>query len=115
MNDSIFAELASQATEIVNDELKRIDRKYDFEVRVYSNVRTVGVQGDARTYGYPVEVEFQYNGTVSWDPEFLSRLSTRITNEVDGIVIDGEIICVNRVVYVISNSSQDKFLRLKSL
>ena len=100
MNDSIFAELARQATRIIKDELTKARKNYCFEVRVYSNVRTVGVQGDNRTYGYPVEVEFRYNETVPWDPEFLARLSTRITNEVKKIKTPEGEICVNRVVYV---------------
>ena len=49
-------------------------------------VRSVGVQGDSRTYAHPAAVE----GTLDW--EKLELLSTDITNEIDGI---------NRVIYKI--------------
>lgn len=49
-------------------------------------VRSVGVQGDSRTYAHPAAV----GGKQDW--EMLELLSTDITNEIDGI---------NRVVYTI--------------
>ena len=49
-------------------------------------VRSVGVQGDSRTYAHPAAVE----GKLDW--ETLELLSTDITNEIEGI---------NRVVYTI--------------
>ena len=49
-------------------------------------VRSVGVQGDSRTYAHPAAVE----GKLDW--EGLDLLSTDITNEVEGI---------NRVIYKI--------------
>lgn len=42
-------------------------------------VRSVGVQGDSRTYAHPAALE----GPVDWDR--LDLLSTDITNEIDGI------------------------------
>ncbi len=62
-------------------------------------VRSVGVMGDERTYGYPVilrAVESSDAMTADWAKlpyELLTRISTRITLEVDGI---------NRVVYDIT-------------
>ena len=49
-------------------------------------VRSVGVQGDSRTYAHPAAIE----GTMDW--EKLELLSTDITNEIDG---------VNRVIFKI--------------
>ncbi len=59
-------------------------------------VRSVGVQGDSRTYAHPAAVD----GALDW--ETLELLSTDITNEVDG---------VNRVVLKIGGG---KLLPLKS-
>jgi GMP synthase (glutamine-hydrolysing) len=59
-------------------------------------VRTVGVMGDYRTYDYVcalravTSVDGMSADTFHFDPEFLSRVATRIVNEVNGI---------NRVVY----------------
>jgi GMP synthase (glutamine-hydrolysing) len=59
-------------------------------------VRTVGVMGDYRTYDYVcalravTSVDGMTADTFHFDPEFLSRVATRIVNEVNGI---------NRVVY----------------
>ncbi len=63
-------------------------------------VRSVGVQGDERTYANAVAVravESQDGMTADWaklPPELLTRISSRIINEVRG---------VNRVVYDISS------------
>ena len=59
-------------------------------------VRTVGVMGDFRTYDYVcglravTSVDGMTADVFHFDPEFLSRVATRIVNEVQGI---------NRVVY----------------
>jgi GMP synthase (glutamine-hydrolysing) len=63
-------------------------------------VRSVGVQGDERTYDYTcvVRVVESHDGmTADWvrlDHEVLGRIASRITNEVKG---------VNRVVYDVSS------------
>jgi GMP synthase (glutamine-hydrolysing) len=63
-------------------------------------VRSVGVMGDERKYGFTVAVrvvESEDAMTADWTrlpPEVLERMSTRIVNEVSGI---------NRVVYDISS------------
>jgi len=63
-------------------------------------VRSVGVQGDERTYDYTVVlrvVESHDGMTADWvrlDHEVLGRIASRITNEVKG---------VNRVVYDVSS------------
>ncbi len=85
-------ELAQQVDKILKEELERVGIEYTMaEVRIY-DVKTVGVQGDERTYTYPAEIELRQNKNFVWKPSFTQRLSTRITNEVRNI---------NRVLYVI--------------
>ncbi|MEM0157463.1 MAG: glutamine-hydrolyzing GMP synthase [Thermoplasmataceae archaeon] len=63
-------------------------------------VKSTGIHGDKRTYGYTVAIRMIDTGDAmsgtftrpSWD--FMDRLSTEITNEVKGI---------NRVVYDVTN------------
>jgi GMP synthase (glutamine-hydrolysing) len=63
-------------------------------------VRTVGVQGDARTYDKVLALRAVTSSdgmTADWYPfefEFLRKVSNRITNEVKG---------VNRVVYDVTS------------
>ncbi|XOU94620.1 MAG: glutamine-hydrolyzing GMP synthase [Candidatus Kerfeldbacteria bacterium] len=67
---------------------------------VLPTIKSVGVQGDARTYGYPIiiravsTIDFM---TVDWTPfphSLLKKISVRITNEVKE---------VNRVLYDITS------------
>jgi GMP synthase (glutamine-hydrolysing) len=57
-------------------------------VVLLGDVRSVGVQGDGRTYGHPIvlrPVSSEDAMTADWTrvpPEVLARISTRITNEV---------------------------------
>ncbi len=57
-------------------------------VVLLADVRSVGVQGDGRTYGHPVvlrPVTSEDAMTADWarlSYELLARISTRITNEV---------------------------------
>lgn len=87
--------LAIKVDEILREELKQARIKCRFEARIY-NARTVGVQGDERTYGHPAEITIK-NPQQKRKPtpeksfyNFLAQLSSRITNEISG---------VNRVVY----------------
>ncbi|HKP50313.1 MAG TPA: hypothetical protein VJU17_09890 [Gemmatimonadales bacterium] len=63
-------------------------------------IRSVGVQGDERTYDQVIglrAVTSRDGMTADWypfPPEVLARVSSRIANEVDG---------VNRVVYDVSS------------
>jgi GMP synthase (glutamine-hydrolysing) len=69
-------------------------------VVLLADVRSVGVQGDGRTYGHPVvlrPVTSEDAMTADWarlPHELLATISSRIVNEVKGI---------NRVVYDISS------------
>ena len=89
--DAIFTE------EIVNDHLEEETNQY---FAVLTNTRTVGVMGDARTYGYTLALRAVSTDdfmTADWTRlpyETLAKASNRITNEVRGI---------GRVVYDITS------------
>jgi GMP synthase (glutamine-hydrolysing) len=80
-----------QADAIVREELSRagLDRQvWQCPVVLLADVRSVGVQGDGRTYGHPIVLrpvssEDAMTADFSRIPyEVLARVSTRITNEV---------------------------------
>ena len=89
--DAVFRE------EIVSACLKQVPDQY---FAVLTDTRTVGVMGDARTYGYTIALRAVSTDdfmTAEWTRlpyEVLERASSRITNEVPGI---------SRVVYDISS------------
>ena len=64
---------------------------WQFPVVLLADVRSVGVQGDGRTYGHPIvlrPVTSEDAMTADWARlpyEVLEKISTRITNEVDEI------------------------------
>ncbi|RRR99177.1 glutamine-hydrolyzing GMP synthase [Glycomyces terrestris] len=69
-----------------------LDRSvWQFPVVLLADVRSVGVQGDGRTYGHPVvlrPVSSEDAMTADWSRlpyELLAKISTRITNEVADI------------------------------
>ncbi|MGH9083592.1 MAG: glutamine-hydrolyzing GMP synthase, partial [Acidimicrobiales bacterium] len=79
------------ADAIARDELtgSGLDRAvWQFPVVLLADVRSVGVQGDGRTYGHPVvlrPVSSEDAMTADWSRlpyDVLERISTRITNEV---------------------------------
>jgi GMP synthase (glutamine-hydrolysing) len=83
-----------QADAIVREELSRagLDRDiWQCPVVLLADVRSVGVQGDGRTYGHPVVLrpvssEDAMTADFSRLPyELLGQISTRITNEVEEI------------------------------
>ena len=95
-------ELLRAADAIVLEEMKKADllREIWQSFAVLPAVRSVGVMGDERTYGYPIvlrAVTSEDAMTADWARlpyDLLERISTRVVNEVPGI---------NRVVYDITS------------
>lgn len=89
-----------EADAIAREELTKagLDRDiWQFPVVLLADVRSVGVQGDGRTYGHPIvlrPVTSEDAMTADWGRlpyEVLERMSTRITNEVrevNRVVVD---------------------------
>ncbi|HET9997527.1 MAG TPA: GMP synthase (glutamine-hydrolyzing), partial [Nocardioides sp.] len=84
-------DLLREADAIAREELTRagLDREiWQMPVVLLADVRSVGVQGDGRTYGHPVvlrPVTSEDAMTADWARlpyDLLERVSTRITNEV---------------------------------
>ena len=84
-------DILREADAIAREELSAagLDRSiWQCPVVLLADVRSVGVQGDGRTYGHPVvlrPVTSEDAMTADWarlPPEVLERISTRITNEV---------------------------------
>ncbi|KQT94895.1 GMP synthetase [Marmoricola sp. Leaf446] len=87
-------DILREADAIAREELSRagLDRDiWQFPVVLLADVRSVGVQGDGRTYGHPVvlrPVTSEDAMTADWARvpyEVLETVSTRITNEVPEI------------------------------
>ncbi len=101
--DAERLELLRAADRIVREELTSagLDQEiWQCPVVLLADVRSVGVQGDGRTYGHPVvlrPVSSEDAMTADWSRlpyDVLARVSNRITNEVPG---------VNRVVLDITS------------
>ena len=94
--------MLQEADAIFREELKDLpaDQKPDQYFAVLTDTRSVGVMGDARTYGYTAALRAVSTDdfmTAQWTRipyDILERASSRITNEVAGIT---------RVVYDISS------------
>lgn len=85
--------LALQVDKILKEQLSKYGIEHTLaQVRIYDR-KTVGVQGDARTYLYPAEIELRNREDIIWNEKFMAEISTRVTNEVKGI---------NRVVYFLA-------------
>jgi GMP synthase (glutamine-hydrolysing) len=87
-------DMLAEADAIARAELTKagLDRDiWQFPVVLLADVRSVGVQGDGRTYGHPVvlrPVTSEDAMTADWARlpyDLLQRISTRITNEVRDI------------------------------
>jgi len=96
-------DLLRKADAIVREELTKAGQDkliWQCPVVLLADVRSVGVQGDGRSYGHPIvlrPVSSEDAMTADWsrlDYELLARISNRITNEVEG---------VNRVVLDITS------------
>ncbi|MGH3472452.1 MAG: glutamine-hydrolyzing GMP synthase [Nocardioidaceae bacterium] len=84
-------EVLREADAITRDEVTKagLDRDiWQFPVVLLADIRSVGVQGDGRTYGHPLvlrPVTSEDAMTADWARlpyDLLERISTRITNEV---------------------------------
>jgi GMP synthase (glutamine-hydrolysing) len=95
-------EILREADAILQDEIRKagLYRELWQSFCVLPDIRTVGVQGDTRTYGNVVVIRAVTSDdamTADWARlpyELLERISTRIVNEVPGI---------NRVAYDITS------------
>ncbi len=96
-------DLLRKADAIVREELTKAGQDQNIwqcPVVLLADVRSVGVQGDGRSYGHPIvlrPVSSEDAMTADWsrlDYELLAKISNRITNEVEG---------VNRVVLDITS------------
>ena len=90
-----LTKIANEVQVILIEELDKTGVRYEREkatVRIL-NKQNVGVQGDGRTYKFPAEIYFSSRDRKKFYelPNFISDLSTQITNRVSGI---------NRVTYV---------------
>jgi len=83
-----------EADAIAREEIERADLTHSIwqlPVVLLADVRSVGVQGDCRTYGHPIvlrPVTSEDAMTADWarvDYDVLERISTRITNEVEDV------------------------------
>ena len=101
--DAERLDILREADAIAREEVTAagLDRDiWQFPVVLLADVRSVGVQGDARTYGHPIvlrPVTSEDAMTADWGRlpyDVLERISTRITNEVEE---------VNRVVVDITS------------
>ncbi|HVF52011.1 MAG TPA: glutamine-hydrolyzing GMP synthase [Actinomycetota bacterium] len=95
-------EILRAADAVVTEEIRRagLTREIWQSFAVLPNVRSVGVMGDERTYGYPIvlrAVTSEDAMTADWARlpyDLLERISNRVVGEVPG---------VNRVVYDITS------------
>ena len=67
-------------------------------------IKSVGVQGDQRTYKYPAVIELENIDSIDWDS--LEKQSTELTNKIHGI---------NRVLLLIAKKREDFALMKKTL
>ena len=96
------AEIVRKSSHIVEQELKKANlyEKAWMAFTVFLSIKSVGIQGDARSYKNPIVVRIIESkdamtaNFVKIPYEILEKISTRITNEISE---------VNRVVYDISN------------
>ena len=94
--------IAQDSDAILREEFKKsgLDKLANQYFTVVTNTQSVGVMGDARTYGYTLALRAVTTDdfmTATWTRvpyEVLEHISSRITNEVKGI---------NRVTYDITS------------
>ena len=97
LDDKGLHDLALEVNRILQEQLAKAGGRYYGEARVY-DAKSVGVQGDDKTYLYVAEITIKHSNGKIADPadekegKFIEELSCRITNEVRYI---------NRVMYVL--------------
>ena len=95
-------EILKQADIIFREEIEKRNLQKDIQqyFTVLPTIKSVGVQGDSRSYGYPIILravttrDYMTANYAQIPYEVLTEVSTRITNEVKG---------VNRVLYDITS------------
>lgn len=95
-------DLLRKADQILREEFAKSgqDKKIQQYFAVLPSIRSVGVQGDSRSYGYPIIIravtttDFMTAHWAHLPHALLEKISSRITNEVHGI---------NRVTYDITS------------
>ncbi len=93
-------ELLRAADAIVRDEIEKSGQDVQQYFAVLPSIMSVGVQGDARTYGHPIIVraittkDYMTTHWAKLPYQTLEKISVRLTNEIRGI---------NRVVYDITS------------
>jgi GMP synthase (glutamine-hydrolysing) len=94
--------LVRAADRIVQEELRRAGRERDIwqAFAVLPAIRSVGVQGDERTYGYPIIVR-AVTSEDAMTADF-ARLDWQILERIAGRVV-GEVPGVNRVAYDVTS------------
>jgi GMP synthase (glutamine-hydrolysing) len=93
-------DILRQADRILCDEIKKLKNKPQQYFAVFTDVRSVGVKGDGRTYDYVIAIravntrDFMTCDYAPLPHKLLARISSRIVNEVKEI---------SRVVYDITS------------
>ena len=95
-------EIVRQADRIMRQEIEKAGwhKKSQQYFAVLPSIKSVGVQGDARTYGYPIIIravttkDFMTADWTKLPHDLLARISVKITNEIKG---------VNRALYDITS------------
>jgi len=77
--------LEERVEELIHEELRKQQITYEEVKALVYPYRTVGVQGDDRSYAHPVEIAIYNRGELIYDTELLDRLSTTITNNIRDI------------------------------
>jgi GMP synthase (glutamine-hydrolysing) len=92
-------EAARRSSEILDEALKEEGLKPATATAVFIPVRSVGIKGDAKAYEHPMCLLIrEKNSWIKLPDDLLERVSSRITNQVDGI---------NRVVYDLTQAAPD--------
>lgn len=89
-------ELELKIKYIIEEELKKADVLHKRINVLVHQFKTVGVQGDERSYAYPTEIEIISNESKRIYEDCLEKIASRIPNEIKDI---------NRVLYKIKTKT----------